>query len=97
MANRILAEAWPVGYFLGEEMYARGWTDEDVADRMGSIDAKDHAINTLTVMAIRQNALINGEECEVGLATSAKLRKAFGVSPDFFLNLERLYRLAVNK
>ena len=76
-------------------MAARGWTDEDVADRMGSVDAQDHAVNTMTVMAIRQNAIIDGEECEIGEDTAVKLGRAFGVSPAFWLNLERMWLNAV--
>lgn len=93
MAERKPAEVWPPGDFIAEEMLARGWSDEDVAARMGGKSKRARLIDALTVMAIRQGWVFPDDpDPEIGEKTAAALGRAFGVSPEFFLNLERTWR-----
>jgi HTH-type transcriptional regulator/antitoxin HigA len=84
---RIPAEVFPPGELIEEEMNARGWDEADIARRMGS--ARAYETNLLCVMliiAVRDVSLILDEETANGLG------RAFGVSPQYFLNLDALWR-----
>ena len=82
MSHRIPAEAFPVGSFIKEEMDARGWDVEDVVLRMGGDQISGCALDFL---------LAEIPEIILDVETSQKLGKAFSVSPEFFLNLDRSY------
>ena len=94
MDDRSVAEVWHVGVFLAEEMVARGWSPDDVAERMGG-DQKARIVNALTVMAIIGDIVLpDDDENEIGPEYAKKLGEAFDVSPEYFLNLERFWREA---
>lgn len=73
------------GNFIAEELDARGWSTTDLAARMGG----DPAIDRLTVdmlIAVEDRKMVLDEKTAFGLA------RAFDVSPQFFVNLDRLWR-----
>lgn len=76
--------------YIQEELDERGWTLRDLVFRMRRYeDAKDWAINMLTFemyMAVREPGVVLDEEMARDLGT------AFGVSAEFFLNLDRAWR-----
>lgn len=74
-----VAEAYPPGEFIQEELDARGWTQLDFAEIVG---------RPASVI----NALIKGKR-EITLAIAKDLSAAFGTSPQFWMNLETSYRL----
>ena len=79
------AEAFPPGEFIQDELDARGWTTTDLAIRMGG----DPRFNKLVVdmlVHVRAKGLSIGEE------TAERLAKAFGVSKQFFLNLDKSWQ-----
>lgn len=82
------AETFPVQEFVREEMEARGWNEDDLALRMGSIE--DFSINRLVVAMILemepQKGLLIGYDGADGLA------RAFGTSSEFWLNLDRQWQ-----
>lgn len=88
--ERVPAEAFPPGEFIEGEMNARGWTAEDVANRMGDDGSpKQRSVNLLLVhmlIEVRDTGLILDQE------SAAKFGLAFGVSPQFFLNLDAMWR-----
>jgi plasmid maintenance system antidote protein VapI len=84
-----LAQAWPVGHFIQEELEARGWTTADLASRMGGETAKERSLDRLGVEFL---IAVDSPDLTLGIAGSEKLGKAFGVSPQYFLNLEKTYR-----
>lgn len=89
----IRAETWHPGCFLKEEMLARKWTAEDVAEKMGGVSHKERIIDGLVVMAICGEIILQDDaDQEIGEETAAKLGKAFGTSAEFWLNLDRAWR-----
>jgi len=78
------AETFPPVEFLREEMEARGWTYHDVVAAMGG-DTVDACALDFMLNATQKGLL-------VGKAFSASLGRAFGVSDDFFLNLDRAWQ-----
>ena len=81
-----LAEAFPVGQFIAEELKARGWTAPELALRMGWSTGHDAELNQLSV-----EMLIACPDARVGDLGATQLGLAFGVPAEFFLNLERSY------
>ena len=80
MLKRTLwAEAFPPGDFVREELEARGWTQGDLARIIG---------RPLQVV----NQLINGRK-QLTAPMAMALGEAFGTGPEFWINLEGLYRL----
>ncbi len=85
LIDRQPAEVFPPGEFIQEELDARGWTTADLAARMGG----DAGINKLTVdllILVPSKNMLLGEETAHGLA------KAFGVSSQFFLNIDAAWQ-----
>jgi HTH-type transcriptional regulator / antitoxin HigA len=78
--NPPVAQAFPPGDFIREELEARGWTQGDLATVIG---------RPLQVV----NAIINGRK-SITPETAVSLGAAFGTSAVFWLNLEAAYRLA---
>lgn len=85
---RVPAECFPLGVILQDEMKARGWSSTDVAVRMAN-DVKARAIWELTV-----DLLVNCSDTPmvVGQETADALGRAFGVAPQFFINVNDSYQ-----
>ena len=79
MAQRQIAEAFPPGEFIREELEARGWNQQDLADILG---------RTPTVVS----QILTGKR-EINPELAKDLGAAFNVDPQFFMNLETAYRL----
>jgi HTH-type transcriptional regulator / antitoxin HigA len=74
-----IAEVFPPGEFIKEELGARGWTQDDLAEILGRHRA---AIS----------AIVNGKR-EISADIACDLGTAFGTSPQYWMNLETSYRL----
>lgn len=81
MENRSIAEAFPPGEFVKEELEARGWTQEDLAEIIGR--------QTSVV-----NAIINAKRA-VSPDLANDLGAAFGTGPEYWMNLETMYQLFI--
>ncbi|WP_424138645.1 hypothetical protein [Roseomonas chloroacetimidivorans] len=72
--------------FIQEELEARGWSRDDLAQRMGG----DVAVNRLALDIYFE---VGPDEPLLLLGGSAEgMSRAFGVSVDLLLNLERAWR-----
>lgn len=83
MADRRPAEVFPPGALIKEEMEARGWTQQDLAQILGK------PLPTV-------NQILKGKKGIVA-ETARRLGAAFGNRPEFWMNLEaswQLYRVA---
>lgn len=78
---RNIAQAFPPGEFIREELEARGWTQGDFAEIMGR--------QSSTI-----SGLINGKRA-VSPAIASDLAAAFGTTAQFWMNLETAYQLFV--
>jgi HTH-type transcriptional regulator/antitoxin HigA len=78
--NPPVAQAFPPGDFIREELEARGWTQSDLAKIIG---------RPLQVV----NPIINGKK-EITPETAVSLGAAFRTSAVYWLNLEAAYRLS---
>jgi HTH-type transcriptional regulator / antitoxin HigA len=76
---RSVAEAFPPGEFIREELEARGWTQEDLAEIIG----RQPSI---------VSGLINGKRA-VSPPIAADLAEAFGTTAQLWMNLESAYQL----
>ena len=84
MANRLPAEVFPPGEFIREELEARGWTQDDLAQIMGR-----------PVRLV--NELINVKK-QITPETARGLATAFGDDDAlYWMNLDSAYRLANTK
>jgi HTH-type transcriptional regulator / antitoxin HigA len=79
MNERILAEVFPPGEFLNDELEARGWTQSEFAE-----------IIRRPVKAV--NEIIMGKK-GVTIETARELAAALGTSPQYWLNLQTAYDL----
>jgi HTH-type transcriptional regulator/antitoxin HigA len=80
MNSLTAAEVFPPGEFLRDELEARGWTPADLAKLLG-----------------RPRRLISeiiAGKRAITVATAWSLGDAFGVDPQFWLNLESAYQLS---
>lgn len=80
MNARVPAEVFPPGEFLREELEAREWTQQELAD---ILDRPPRLISEL----IAGKRAITPE-------TAKGLADAFGTSPDYWMNLESQYQLS---
>lgn len=80
MNARVPAEVFPPGEFLREELEAREWSQQELAD---ILDRPPRLISEL----IAAKRAITAE-------TARGLAEAFGTSPDFWMNLESQYQLS---
>lgn len=80
MANRTPAEVFSPGDFISEELEARGWSQIELAEVMSR-------------PARLISELISGKRA-ITPETAKGLGAAFGTGPEFWMNLERDYRLA---
>lgn len=78
MDNLTIAKAFPPGDFIKEELEARGWTQQSLAEIMGR--------QTSVVSAI-----VNGKRA-ISLDIANELSSAFGTSADYWVNLEKSYQ-----
>lgn len=78
---RNVAEAFPPGEFIKEELEARGWTQEDLAEIM----SRQPSIIS---------GLVNGKRA-VSSDIASDLAAAFGTTSQFWMNLETAYQLFV--
>ena len=74
-----LAEAFPPGEFVRDELEARGWSQADLAEITG---------RPLTLI----NEVINGKR-GISTETAIGFGEAFGTGAEYWLNLENIYRL----
>ncbi len=81
MADIALAEVFPPGDFIREEIEARGWTQQELADILA------RPLQTV-------NEIIRGKK-RITSETAQELAHAFGTSPQLWLNLENSYRLSL--
>ena len=79
MPERTVAEVFPPGEFIKEEIEARGWSQSDLAEILG--------VNDSVV-----SALINGKK-SVTPDLAKALGAAFETSAQLWMNLESSYRL----
>lgn len=84
-----VAEAFPVGVFIAEELEARNWSTQDLAIRMCGSTLQEIAVDKASIEIL---IATNDPNCLVGEETAKKLGQAFGVNPQWFLNLESFYR-----
>lgn len=77
--QRTIAEVYPPGHFIREELEARGWSQGDLALVIGR-----------PLQAVNQ--IVNGRK-EVTPRTALALGQAFGTGAEFWVNLEAQYRL----
>ena len=80
MKNLIAAQVFPPGDFLKEELEARGWTKADLAKILG----RPRRL---------VSEIIDGKRA-ITAETAWGLGDAFGVDPQFWLNLESAYQLS---
>lgn len=80
MNARVPAEVFPPGEFLREELEARDWSQQELAD---ILDRPPRLISEL----IAGKRAITPE-------TAKGLAEAFGTSPDYWMNLESQYQLS---
>jgi HTH-type transcriptional regulator / antitoxin HigA len=80
MANRTPAEVFAPGDFISEEIEARGWSQIELAEVMGR-------------PARLVSELISGKRA-ITPETAKGLGAALGTGPQYWMNLERDYRLA---
>lgn len=74
-----IVQAFPVGEHLSDELEARGWSQQELAE---IIDCPVQLISEI----------ISGKrELTKGVAT--QIAKAFGTSPELWLNLQRQYQV----
>lgn len=79
MNNKAMAEAFPPGEFIKEELEARGWTQSDLASIMG----RQHSV---------VSAIINGKR-SVSRQIASELASAFGTTVELWMNLQASYDL----
>ncbi len=78
MENVTVAQAFPPGDFIKEELEARGWSQQSLAEIMGR--------QTSVVSAI-----VNGKRA-ISLDIATELSSALGTSVDYWMNLEKSYQ-----
>jgi addiction module HigA family antidote len=76
---RTLAKAFPPGDFIREELEHRGWTQQQLAVRMG------RPLQTV-------NMIINGRKA-ITAETASQLETVFGPSAAYWMNLEAIWQL----
>ena len=78
MENITVAQAFPPGDFIKEELEERGWSQQSLAEIMGR--------QTSVVSAI-----VNSKRA-ISLDIASELSSAFGTSVDYWINLEKSYQ-----
>lgn len=83
----IPAEVFHVSEFIVEEMEARGWDRDRLAQEMGG----DFGVSRYVVDLILE---LRRKDMHLGDKTCAKLARAFGTSAEFWFNLDDAWRSA---
>jgi HTH-type transcriptional regulator/antitoxin HigA len=78
-AEKKVAEAFPPGEFIKDELEARGWTQADLAEILGR--------NAASISQVISGKQVMNPRLAKGLGA------AFGTSPQLWMNLESSYRL----
>lgn len=81
--------------FIAEELLERGWSVEDLAIRMATpdYDAHIHEIGrNLLTLDLYRNVGPTDRRCTIGDRAGRAIARAFGVSDDLIINLERAWR-----
>lgn len=77
-----------VADLIDEELAARGWTLDDLAERMGpEFDRNRCALDIL---------MLRDRRVKIGDATAGQLAAAFGTSAVLWLHLDRQWRAALS-
>ncbi len=76
---------YPPGEFIKDELDARDWDIPELARRMGG----DATLNQATVELL---IYAPTKEVTLGEETAAQLSRAFGLSAQFFLNLDKQWQ-----
>ena len=77
--DRPIAEAFPPGEYIRDEMVARGWSQRQLAEALGRTEPK-------------VSEIIHGKRA-ITTRTAKELAAAFGTSAEVWLNLEMRWRL----
>ena len=80
MSHRVPAEVFPPGEFIRDELEARGWTQTDLSEILGR-----------PLKAVSE--ILTGKRA-ITPETAKGLGEAFGVDPQFWMNLESAFRLS---
>jgi HTH-type transcriptional regulator/antitoxin HigA len=80
MSRAISVEPFPPGEYIQDELDARGWTHDDLAEVIGR--TKRHV-----------SRLLSGETA-IGSETAVALGQAFGTSAEMWINLQTSYELS---
>lgn len=80
MKNRLPARCFHPGVSVKDEMEARGWTVEELAQRMSRYEMP-------VEIAV---AVIEGKQ-DITINIAFGLRRAFGTSAEFWMNLQGFY------
>jgi hypothetical protein len=78
------AEVFHPSTYIAEELEARGWTIGDLAKRLPGDYGTNHLALEMYLMVGACEGMHMGD-------MAPDISKAFGVSPDFFSNLERAW------
>lgn len=78
------AEVFSPASYITEEMAARGWSELDVAIRMGGL--------TVDLLSLQFALHVDDPELEMGQETAEGLARAFGNSAEFWLETDRQWR-----
>lgn len=78
MTDRVSAEVFPPGEFIKEEIEARNWTQNDLAEMLGLIPRL-----VSEIIAGKRSITPN---------TAKRLADAFGTSAQLWMNLDRAYQ-----
>lgn len=81
MSNRVPAEVFPPGEFIRDELEAKGWTQADLAEIL------KRPLKAVSEILLGKRAITP--------ETAKGLGEAFGVDPQFWMNLESAYRLSL--
>lgn len=80
MSERVIAEVFPPGEFIKEELEARGWTQADLAEVLGTYPRL-------------VNEIILGKR-SITRETAKSLGDALGTDPQLWMNLEAAFQLS---
>lgn len=82
------AEVWPLATFVADEMQARGWKSTDVARRMNA----DGEFTLVDLLSVELLLAVQDENLRMDRETLAGLSRAFNVSEEYFVNLDKAWR-----
>jgi plasmid maintenance system antidote protein VapI len=82
---RMIEDAEHLGDILLDEMFARRWNPQDVAERMGG-DVRHNRLVVDTILIVRSRNM------RIGRPTAERLAAAFDVSAEFLLNLDEAWQ-----